>query len=132
MTALILDDNLMFAMSLEGALRRCGYAPRTLAPGRARLEDLAADLPDLLLVNLTAAAPGGAAFIRSVREHPDLMRLPILGYAGHVETAFLHAGTEAGADVVAPNSAVTGSLPEVLRKVQRVRSEEPDVDSHDA
>lgn len=118
-TAVIVDDNLMFAIVVEGALRREGYTVRTLTGGASTPGDIAALAPALVFVNLTSARYPGPALVRDLRARPELAGTPIVGYAGHVERDFLQAGREAGADMVVPNSAVRAAMPEVLAKLKR-------------
>ena len=117
--AVIVDDNLMFAIVVEGALRREGYAVRTLPGGASMADDIAALAPALVFVNLTSARYAGPALVRDLRARPELAGTPIVGYAGHVERDFLQAGRDAGADMVVPNSAVRAAMPEVLAKLKR-------------
>lgn len=127
-TAVLVDDNLMFSMMVEGSLRRCGYQVKTLsgAPDTAdRIEALA---PALVVVNLTSTRSGGPELIRTLRARSGLSRVPIVGYAGHVERQYFVAGKDAGADMVVPNSALKNALPEVLAKLKRKLAGADDTD----
>src|SRR5687767_5558707 len=119
--AVLLEDNLMFAMSVEPALKRLGYQVRTLAPGPDAAAKTAAAAPELIFLNLTTTRCSGPDLIRELRAQPGLEATAIIGYAGHVESEYLHAGLEAGADLVVPNSALRAALPEVLEKLRRMR-----------
>lgn len=123
MTAVLIEDNLMFGMMVEPALRRAGYAVTTLAGGEALPDRVLAARPDLVVVNLTSPRFPGAELISELRARQAAV--PILGYAGHVEREFFAAGRAAGADLVVPNSAMRKALPEVLAKLERVRGGEP-------
>ncbi len=120
--AALIDDNLMFTAMVEGPLRRLGYRVKTLAGSAAAVDILAELAPELVLVNLTSGRYPAPDLIRALRAHPQLGKVAIIGYAGHVERHFLQAGRDAGADMVVPNSAVRSALPEVLAKLQRRRS----------
>lgn len=118
-TAVLVDDNLMFSMMVEGSLRRCGYQVRTLSGMPDLVDRIEAAAPDLVMVNLTSTRTGGPTLVSTLRGRPALARLPVVGYAGHVERHFFQAGKEAGADMVVPNSALKNALPEVLSKLER-------------
>lgn len=118
-TAVLVDDNLMFSMMVEGSLKRCGYQVRTLSGAPDIVDRIEAAAPDLVIVNLTSTRTGGPALVSALRARPALSRLPVVGYAGHVERQFFQAGKEAGADMVVPNSALKSALPEVLAKLQK-------------
>ncbi len=127
--ALLVDDNLMFAMMVEPQLKRLGYAVRTIAGGAAAEEAAAELLPAVVLVNMTSTRFAAADLVRALRARPELAETGIVGYAGHVEREFFLAGREAGADMVVPNSAVRASLAEVLEKLARVRAGEGGADA---
>src|SRR5262249_883821 len=91
--------------------------PGAPAAGRARERGPPArPAPPLVLPNLAAAQGHGLELLRALRAHPALGSLRILAYAGHLESAAIHAAQEAGADQVLANSAVAGHLETVLRK----------------
>jgi CheY-like chemotaxis protein len=111
--AILVDDNLMFTMNMEAALRRLGFGVRTLAASGGTAGAIAAGQPALVLISLAALAPA-LELIRDLRARPELAGLRILAYAGHVQTAALHAAKDAGADQAIANSAVLGHLERVV------------------
>jgi CheY-like chemotaxis protein len=117
--AVLVEDNLMFAMMVEPALKRLGYRVRTLTAAAGAAEKIASGSPALVLVNLTTTRYSGADLVRELRSTPGMEATPIIGYAGHVEREFFQAGKEAGADLVVPNSAIRASLAEVINKASR-------------
>lgn len=117
--AILVEDNLMFAMMIEPTLRRLGYQVRTIAGGPQTSEQVAVLSPALLFVNLASSRCDGPALVRALRGTASLETTPIIGYAGHVERQHFQAGREAGATLVVPNSAMRKALPEVLEKLQR-------------
>jgi DNA-binding response OmpR family regulator len=122
--AVLLEDNLMFAMSLEPALRQLGYQVRTLGGGADPVDRVVAAQPGLVLVNLTSTRFPGANTVRELRSRSEMAGVGIIGYAGHVERHFFQEGREAGADLVVPNSAIRKALPEVISKLERLRAGE--------
>lgn len=122
--ALVVDENLMFAMMVEPQLRRLGHRVQTLSGGADLAHRIAAATPDLVLVNLTSERINGPELIRTLRGREETAATPIVGYAGHVERAYFAAGRDAGADLVVPNSAVRASLAEVLAKLAKRRAGE--------
>jgi len=117
--AVVVDDNLMFAMMVEPQLKRLGYAARTLSGSPSAAAAIAELRPALVVVNLTSTRYPGPALVRELRAREELADTAIIGYAGHVEREFFEAGREAGADLVVPNSAVRASMAEVLEKLRR-------------
>ena len=124
--AVLVEDDLMFAMRIEPQSKRLGYRVRTLAGSPGAAGEIAAARPALVLVNLASPRNPGPELVRGLRARPELAQVPILGYAGHVERQFFQAGREAGATLVIPNSAVSKALPEVLTKLQNRIAGAPD------
>jgi len=120
--AVLVEDNLMFSAMVEPQLRRLGYAVRTLSGGPSTVEQIAEAPPDVLLINLTSNRYVGVELVRALRSRPELAAMGVVGYAGHVEREFFQAGRDAGADLVAPNSAIRASLAAVLEKLARRRA----------
>jgi CheY-like chemotaxis protein len=121
-TAIVVDDNLIFAMMVEAGLKQSGYAPRTLSGGPATVDQVQAAAPDLVFVNLSSTRFDAPALIRDLRAQAALAGTGIVGYAGHVERDKMQAGRDAGAHLVAPNSALRKAMPEVLAKLARQRA----------
>ena len=122
--AVVLDDNLMFAMMLEPQLRKLGHRVQTLSGGPDLAHRLSAAQPGLILVNLTSTQINGPEVIHALRSHEELGETGIIGYAGHEENAYFHAALDAGADMVMPNSAIKGHLPKVLAKLAKLKAGE--------
>ena len=116
--AVLIEDNLMFAMMVEPALKRLGYQVKTLADPRTAAETAAALAPEVIFVNLTSSRLDGPEMVRTLRAQPALAETPVIGYAGHVERHFFQQGREAGATLVVPNSAMRKALPQVLEKLR--------------
>ncbi len=112
---LLVDENLMFTPRVEGQLRRLGFAVETIAPAAAGAARVRQSRPAFVLLNLAARGADPLALARQWRADPELAGLKVLGYAGHKETALLHAAREAGVEQVLANSAVVEHLEAVLR-----------------
>jgi CheY-like chemotaxis protein len=123
--AVVVDDNLMFAMMVEPVLKRLGYHATTLPGNPTTAEEVAALAPEVVFVNLTSSRYSGADLVRDLRSRPALAKTGIVGYAGHVERHFFQAGRDAGADLVVPNSAIRAAIPQVLEKLKRRLSGAP-------
>jgi CheY-like chemotaxis protein len=113
---LVLDDNLLFSAGLMTALKRLGLGVAIVdAPARAlpRARELQ---PVAILINLAARALDSPTRVRELKAEPTLSAVPVLGYCGHMETVLIAAGRAAGCDIVVANSAISGSLDDVLRR----------------
>jgi CheY-like chemotaxis protein len=116
--ALLVEDNLMFAMMVEPALKRLGYQVKIVGSAQSAAQAAAELAPAVIFVNLASNRVDGVGVVRALKADPSLAGTPVIGYAGHVERQFFQQGREAGATLVVPNSAMRKSLPEVLRKLQ--------------
>jgi DNA-binding response OmpR family regulator len=93
---LVVDDDRALADVVVGYLVRAGHQATTVQDGRQALEQVAAELPDLILLDLMLPEIDGLQVCRRVRaEHPDL---PIVMLTALGEAEDRIAGLELGAD----------------------------------
>ena len=114
-------SDLLFRSKIDDAATRAGMALR-VAKSLDQLErHLATSAPALAIVDLECDALDTGAAIRRLRALPEGAQLPIIGYAGHTNTAAIAAGRAAGAGVVLARSAFTAQL---LTIVERAAADE--------
>jgi len=92
---LIVDDDLMLCRALARYLKLEGYAVRTATSGREMREHLAAEKPDLILLDLTLPDADGFTLAREIRATSDLA---IVILTGKTDTTDKVVGLELGAD----------------------------------
>ena len=73
---LIVDDEPSVLDVLAGLLTDVGYAVQTAPDGRAALDLIAADLPDLLITDVMMPRLDGWGLVATVREHDPM--LPVI------------------------------------------------------
>ena len=120
---LVVDDDETVADVVIGYLERSGHATTRVADGRAALDSVAADLPDLVVLDLMLPEIDGLEVCRRVRaEHPDL---PVVMLTALGEAEDRIAGLEVGADdyVTKPFSPreLALRIDSVLRRAARSR-----------
>ncbi len=93
---LVVDDDDAIRRSLERGLRLSGFAVRSADGGRAALELLAAEPPDVLVLDVSMPDLPGTEVCRRLREQGA--DLPILMLSALDELADRVAGLQAGAD----------------------------------
>ena len=71
----------------------------------------------MILVNLNTRRIDPLALIRALKVDPTTSDVPLLAFAGHLETAKHDAARAAGADMVAANSSVSMHLPKLLNRL---------------
>jgi CheY-like chemotaxis protein len=121
---LLIADDLMFPSRVREAVKPLTGTVRVVATEPAAIEAASADpAPDAVLVNLTARRYDPLAVIITALKGDERTRaLPLLAFAGHVETEKHDAARAAGADLVAANSSVALHLPKLLERLQRIAS----------
>ena len=117
-TLLLAADDLLFSSRLGEAARPLGY-PLRVAPSLDTVRETArAEPPPVaILVSLNARRFDANALIRDLKSDAATRGIPILAFAGHVETAKHVAAREAGADMTAANSSVSLHLPKLLTRL---------------
>ena len=114
---LLAADDLMFPSRIREALRPTVYRLRVAASAAAVREQAGAEPPAAILVNMSARRFDPGSLIRDLKSDPVTSGVPVLAFAGHVETAKHDAARVAGADMVAANSSVSLHLPKLLARL---------------
>jgi DNA-binding response OmpR family regulator len=93
---LVVDDDSALADVVVGYLARAGHQPEALGNGQRALDRVAADAPELIVLDLMLPEIDGLEICRRVRRtHPDL---PIVMLTALGEAEDRIAGLEVGAD----------------------------------
>jgi DNA-binding response OmpR family regulator len=93
---LVVEDDAAIAEPLARALRRDGHEVTCVATGKDALEQLAAALPDLVLLDLGLSDMDGLEVCRQAREHDAAV--PIIMLTARTEELDTVVGLDAGAD----------------------------------
>ncbi len=96
MNVLVVDDEPALRDALSRALRAEAYHVTTASDGRAALDALAADRPDLIVMDVLMPVMDGLEATRSIRAAGD--RTPILVLTARDSVADRVEGLDAGAD----------------------------------
>lgn len=91
----IVDDDDAVRDSLDVLLRMRGYRTRTHASGTAFLDDVDADVPGCIILDLRMPEPGGLEVLHRLRERG--MALPIVVLTAHGDAASARAAFKGGA-----------------------------------
>ena len=121
---LVVDDEPAVRSALDRALRAEGYRVATAADGRAALEAIAAERPDVVVIDVLMPVMDGLEATRSLRASGD--RTPVLVLTARDSVADRVEGLDAGADdyLVKPFA-----LDELLARIRAlVRRSSPDAD----
>jgi CheY-like chemotaxis protein len=92
---LVVDDEQSIRDFLGIVLEDEGYEVRTASNGQEALEQLATDLPDLLVLDIMMPVVDGREVLRRVRADPGLSRLAVLVMSAAADPALLGSGFDA-------------------------------------
>ena len=95
---LIVDDEPNIVLSLEFLMSREGFEVRSAGDGEQALEMLAADRPDLMILDVMMPRKNGFEVCTEVRANPGLATLPILMLSAKGREAEMKKGLALGAD----------------------------------
>lgn len=95
---LIVDDKEDNRRILKGQLVQHGYAVRLASDGLAALAEIAAEAPDLVLLDVMMPGIDGFETVRRIRAQPSLPFIPVILLTARSATADIVTGLEAGAD----------------------------------
>lgn len=92
---LVIEDDAATAAYLTDLLSGAGYESAAIDMGADALDQIAADLPDLILLDLNLSDTDGLNLLQAVREHSFLPMIVISGHDGQQDKV---NALEAGAD----------------------------------
>jgi DNA-binding response OmpR family regulator len=125
MTASILvaDDEPNIVLALEFVLGEAGYRVRVAHDGQEALDAIAAELPDLMLLDVMMPRVSGYEVCQRVRENPAWRSLRVLMLSAKGRAVEIEKGLALGADgYVTKPFALDELLAEVARQLQRGRA----------
>jgi CheY-like chemotaxis protein len=79
---LVVDDDELVRMSLEGLLRAAGYVVSIAPSAATALDSIRQERPDLILLDLTMPGLSGWDFLGRLREARLLTGVPIVAHTG--------------------------------------------------
>lgn len=95
---LVVEDERDIAALVAFHLTKEGYRVRTAESGQEALEAMAADRPDLVLLDLMLPGFSGYEVLQEMRRRPDLAEVPVVVLTARRDEADRVMGLELGAD----------------------------------
>ncbi len=114
-TVLVVDDEPTARMALAARLKRLGYRVIEAEDGKAGLEALRRERPDLTILDWMMPEMDGPTFCEVIRQDPDLLSSQILMMTSHDQPEQIAEGLARGADDFLSKAA---SKYEVMARVQ--------------
>jgi DNA-binding response OmpR family regulator len=122
---LIVDDEPNIVLSLEFLMKREGFEVRSAGDGEEALQMLAADRPDLMILDVMMPRKNGFEVCTEVRADPGLVTLPILMLSAKGREAETKKGLALGADAYITKPFSTHEL---VHQVNRLLGRETTVE----
>ncbi len=126
---LVVDDEDDLVELLQYNLTRAGFVVRTASNGRAALEQIGREIPDLVVLDLMMPGMSGNEVLRRLRSESATAALPVIILTAKAEETDQIVGLTLGADdyVTKPYSiqVLMARIDAVLRRVDKVEPEAP-------
>lgn len=116
---LVVDDEPNILLSLEFLIKKAGFQVRTAKDGEEALEALAAERPDLVLLDVMMPRKDGYEVCQTIRQNPDWQDMKIIMLTAKGREVEKEKGLALGADdyITKPFSTQ-----EVVAKVREILS----------
>ena len=95
---LVVDDEPNIVLSLEFLMKRAGFQVRTASDGEAALSAVAAERPDLMLLDVMMPRKNGYEVCQAVRANPDWKGIRIIMLTAKGREVEREKGLALGAD----------------------------------
>ena len=95
---LIVDDEPNILLSLDFLMKQAGFTVRTVADGKAALEAMAEECPDLLLLDVMMPRMTGHEVCQAIRENPNWKHVKIIMLTAKGREVDREKGLALGAD----------------------------------
>ena len=113
---LIVDDQLDTCEPLRRMLKRVGHEVQCVSHGRDALQFVAAETPDLILIDLMMPDLSGFDVLQALREKPATADIPILMYSSSGSREIRQRAAKLGANDFLTKGTL--ELPELLGRIQ--------------
>ena len=100
------------------------YAEQTEGPAGVLMDQLTRWHPVMIIMDLGDSAFPWRSWLPLLKSAPATRRIPVVGYASHMDTQTIKYAQSAGADVVLARSALISELPGIIEKYTRMIDKE--------
>jgi two-component system alkaline phosphatase synthesis response regulator PhoP/two-component system response regulator VicR len=97
-TVLAVDDERAIVRLIQVNLERQGYTVVTASDGREALEKIAAEKPDLVVLDVMMPYLDGFEVLATLRKNPDTLDLPVIMLTAKAQDADVFRGWSQGVD----------------------------------
>ena len=94
----VVDDQPDVSRAMVALLRQAGHRGTAFLSGEAALEQLGADVPDLIILDVMMPGLDGFAVLRAVRTNPRTARLPVIMFSAVADPSRIAHAMASGAN----------------------------------
>jgi two-component system, cell cycle response regulator DivK len=116
-TVLVVEDSTDTRNVLSFSLMRNGYKVVTAVNGEEAVQVALRERPDLILMDLNMPLMDGLAATEEIREHEELLKVPILAITAHDTYGMKEAALEAGCNGYIKKPIDFKRLDTILRRI---------------
>ncbi|MEO5373764.1 MAG: response regulator [Alphaproteobacteria bacterium] len=116
-SVLVVDDEPNIVLSLEFLIRQAGFAVRVARDGEEALAAVAAEVPDLILLDVMIPKRDGYDVCQTIRRNPDWKDIPIIMLTAKGREVEREKGLALGANDYVTKPFSTRELAERIRKI---------------
>jgi PleD family two-component response regulator len=118
--ALVVYEKLLPGSQLVNRLQDLNYRVRTLTNADTLVSCATAEMPMLVLADLTSTHQDVSRRIRELRQNTSTAHIPVIAFGREADTAALSAALAAGAALATTETAILSHLPELLEQALRL------------
>jgi CheY-like chemotaxis protein len=115
---LLVEDNRFLRKAAEATLHRHGFTVRTAADGEEALQCIAAEIPDLVLLDLIMPKLQGFEVLRILKQDPATKQIPVIVLSNLGQESDIQQALQGGA--IAYLIKANLSLQELVTQVQKI------------
>jgi CheY-like chemotaxis protein len=119
--ALLVYENLLPGSQLANRLRDLGYRVQTITDPEALVAQAEQDKPLVVLLDLASKSADTCDLIKRLKENSATAHLPVLAYTEQKNKKLQEAAIQAGATLVAVDTAILAQLPQLLEQALEVQ-----------
>jgi len=118
--ALVVYEKLLPGSQLVNRLQDLNYRVQTLNSAETLVACAAAEMPMLVLTDLTSTHQDVCAVIGRLRQAPGTSHIPVIAFGPETGADLQQAALAAGANLAISESAILSHLPELLEQALHV------------
>lgn len=123
---LAVDDEKHIVRLVQINLQKAGYEVTTAGNGREALESVAAERPDLIVMDVMMPEMDGFAALQKLKDDPSTANIPVIMLTAKAQDADVFKGWQSGADLYLTKPFNPAELITFVKRIFESQTEEKD------